>query len=192
MNAYPIVVLISGNGSNLQAIIDAIAAGTCQAEIKAVISDKVDAYGLIRAEQAGIATAVLTRQGFADRSDYDRALINIIDRYQPRLIVLAGFMRILSPVFIAHYPKQIINIHPALLPKYPGLDTYRKALQAGDTEHGSTVHWVTDELDAGPIIAQAKLAITANETEQSLKARTQQLEHQLYPSVINKLGKGSF
>lgn len=182
---YPIVVLISGNGSNLQAIIDAIADGNCAAQIKAVISDQTNAYGIQRAKQARIETQIVTRKDFASRLDYDMALASCIKNYAPQLIVLAGFMRILSPEFVHQFPQQIINIHPSLLPKYPGLHTYQKVLAAGDSEHGSTVHLVTEELDAGPIIAQAKVTIQSNETEETLKQRTQQLEYQLYPQVID-------
>ncbi len=179
----PLVVLISGNGSNLQAIIDAIDNGM-PAKIRAVVSNQEDAYGLERAEKADIATFVLTHDDYPERRDYDRALAAIIDTYAPKLIILAGFMRILSQPFVHHYQGQILNIHPSLLPKHPGLNTHQRVLELGETEHGTTVHIVTEELDSGPTLAQAKISVTTADTIESLKARVQKLEHQLYPQVI--------
>jgi len=188
---FTLVVLISGNGSNLQAIIDAIKAQQLPITIRAVISDQAEAYGLQRAENANIPTLILKAKDYLNRGAYDDALLTHLKQYQPNLIVLSGFMRILGPTIVAAYAGKIINIHPSLLPKYPGLHTYRKALKAGDTEHGTTVHYVTDTLDAGPIIAQKRLSILPNDTEASLKQRTQALEHQLYPEVIAKIARGS-
>lgn len=179
-----IVVLISGNGSNLQAIIDAIAQQGIPARIQAVISDQADAHGLIRAQKADIPTTVLSAKGYASREAYDRDLQKVIDCYLPGLVVLAGFMRILSPGFVRHYQGRIINIHPSLLPKYTGLHTHERVLAAGDQEHGVTVHFVTEELDGGPLIAQSKLNITPNDTAETLKTRVHVLEHALYPKVI--------
>jgi phosphoribosylglycinamide formyltransferase-1 len=186
----PIVVLISGNGSNLQAIINAISDGRCEAEIKAVISNKKDAYGLIRAKEQHIPTECLPHQDYPNREAYDEALIQCIDKYQPQLIVLAGFMRILSPHFIQHYPNQIINIHPALLPKYQGLNTHRRVLEAKELEHGVTIHVVTEDLDAGPILAQQSIPVLSEDTIETLEARIHKLEHQLYPKVIHEIARG--
>lgn len=182
---FTLAVLISGNGSNLQAIIDAIAIKQCSAEIKLVISDQPDAYGLQRAAQNHIPTRVLSGKDYANKLAYDTALMQCIAEAAVDLIVLAGFMRILTPAFVAHFPGKIINIHPSLLPKYRGLNTYQKALNSGDSMHGTTVHIVTSDLDAGPIIAQAATPITADDSEATLKARVQQLEHELYPTVIH-------
>ncbi len=178
-----LLVLISGNGSNLQAIID-----TCHQkngiDICAVISNKIDAYGLIRAEQAGIKTHVLPYQDSLSREEYDASLMALIDSHKPDLLVLAGFMRILSPEFVTHYQGKILNIHPSLLPKYPGLHTHQKAINAKDKEHGTSVHFVTQQLDAGPIILQAKVQILANDTPDTLAKRVQLKEHKIYPQVI--------
>ena len=147
-----IVVLISGNGSNLQAIIDACKTNKIKGTVRAVFSNKADAFGLERARQAGIATHTLIASAFDSREAYDRELIHEIDMYAPDVVVLAGFMRILSPAFVSHYAGRLLNIHPSLLPKYPGLHTHRQALENGDEEHGTSVHFVTDELDGGPVI----------------------------------------
>jgi len=178
-----VVVLISGNGSNLQAMIDAVKNGLA-INIAAVISNQPDAYGLQRASDAGIPAHVIDHRQFDSRDDFDTALQEQIDTYQPNLIVLAGFMRRLGSEFVAHYPGRMINIHPSLLPKYPGLDTHKRALEAGDRQHGASIHFVTDNLDAGPIIDQATLDIKADDTEETLKSRVQALEHQLYPEVL--------
>lgn len=183
--SYPIVVLISGNGSNLQAIIDAIADKHCSAHIAAVISNRDDAYGLIRAQQAGIPTFVVNKQAGETRIIYDQRLEQAIAPFQPKLIVLAGFMRILSAEFVAHFKHQILNIHPSLLPKYPGLNTHSQVLANGDLEHGITIHIVTAELDAGPILCQSKLRVSPHETESGLIERIHALEHQAYPMVID-------
>lgn len=178
-----IVVLISGNGSNLQAIIDAIEQGL-NVEILAVISNKPDVYGLQRAAEAHIPTQVIPHSNYATRNEFDRALLTAIDNYQPELIVLAGFMRHLGSAFIAHYQGKLINIHPSLLPKYRGLDTHARVLVAGDKIHGATVHFVTDDLDGGPIIAQAAVPVLEDDTEITLKQRVLVAEHLLYPQVI--------
>lgn len=181
-----LAVLISGNGSNLQAIIDAIAAGL-PAKIKLVISDKAEAYGLERARLAGIPTVVIAREVYPNRKSFDLALQAALDKYQPNFIILAGFMRILGPEFVEHYPNHILNIHPALLPKYPGLNTHQAVLTAGDPLHGATVHVVTNDLDQGPIIAQASIAVDPKEDSTSLQAKVHRLEHRLYPWVISLL-----
>lgn len=180
----PIVVLISGNGSNLQAIIDAIEQQTLAATICAVISNKEDAYGLVRAKQQQIPTHVIANKEYADRNQYDRALLEVIEQYQPKLVILAGFMRILTDGFVDHFTGRLLNIHPSLLPKYRGLHTHEQVLAAGDKFHGVTVHFVNKELDGGPIICQAKLAVCADDTVDALKTRVHALEHRVYPLVI--------
>jgi phosphoribosylglycinamide formyltransferase-1 len=180
----PLAVLISGNGSNLQAIIDAIEGGELPAKIAVVISNKPNAYGLERARKVGIATEVVAHQENETREAYDTALQQCLEKYAPKVIVLAGFMRILTPAFVAHFQGRILNIHPSLLPKYPGLHTHQRALAAGDRTHGVTVHIVTPELDAGPILGQRECKITPEDTEETLKQKIQKLEHQLYPEVI--------
>ncbi len=179
-----LAVLISGNGSNLHAIIRAIALGTLHARIAIVISSRADAPGLSYATQANIATCVIDAKDYPSRNDYDRALHACLTQYPLQLIVLAGFMRILGPQLVSTYYGKIINIHPSLLPKHPGLHTHAKVLAAHDNEHGLTIHFVNSELDAGPIIGQAKLAICVEDTETSLAHRVQQLEHIYYPQVI--------
>jgi phosphoribosylglycinamide formyltransferase-1 len=189
-NPLPIAVLISGQGSNLQAIIDAIDQGLA-AEIRIVISNQPQAFGIERARKAGICTAVIPHQAFKHNRDaYDQVLIEYLEAYQPELIVLAGFMRILGPDFVQRFHHRILNIHPSLLPKYPGLDTYAKAIAAREKQHGTTVHLVTNDLDGGPILAQATVDINPDETPDSLKAKVQQLEHQLYPAVIRLFTEG--
>lgn len=180
-----IVVLISGGGTNLQAIIDASKQDNYGGDIVAVVSNKADAYGLTRAQDAAIATAVLSHKEFDSREDYDSALIDEINHYQPDLIVLAGFMRILTPKFVQTFHGRLINIHPSLLPKYQGLDTHQRAIDAGDTEHGVSVHFVTEELDGGPVILQAKVPVFPEDSAQDLAQRVHQQEHRIYPLVVN-------
>lgn len=180
-----IVVLISGNGSNLQAIIDAISRYRLPIIIKAVICNTTGAYGLERADKANIPTQILSPADFQDRNAYDQSLGDCIARYNPDLIVLAGFMRILSNIILSRFQDKIINIHPSLLPKYPGLNTHESAVAAGDFEHGCTIHFVNENLDAGPIIAQAAISVKAEDTAETLKAKVHQAEHFLYPTVIH-------
>lgn len=182
-----IVVLISGHGSNLQAIIDAVKQGQIASEIVLVLSNKATAYGLERARQAGIPTKVLSGSEYASKEAYDQALQKILAQYRPDLIVLAGFMRILSAEFIAAFPNKIINIHPSLLPKYKGLHTHQRVLDAGDKIHGVSIHYVTADLDGGPIIEQASLEVLPDDTVENLANRIHELEHRLYPKVIAKL-----
>jgi phosphoribosylglycinamide formyltransferase 1 len=184
----PIVVLISGSGSNLQSIIDA-AVSDMPVDIRAVISNRPDAYGLTRASEAGIATAVLENGNFADRESYDAALQELIDSYSPELVVLAGFMRILSDGFVRHYEGRMMNIHPSLLPKYRGLHTHARALEAGDKVAGCTVHFVTAELDAGPIITQARVPVVDGDTPETLAARVLKEEHRIYPEAIRQFAE---
>lgn len=179
-----IVVLISGSGSNLQAIIDAVKAGQINGEICAVISNRPDAYGLTRAENAGIETLVLDHKAFDSREDYDAALMDKIDAFSPDLVVLAGFMRILTPSLVQNYLGRMLNIHPSLLPKYQGLNAHQRALDAKDKEHGVSVHFVTEELDGGPVVLQAKVAIESDDTAQTLAQRVHQQEHIIYPLVV--------
>ncbi|WP_317931582.1 phosphoribosylglycinamide formyltransferase [Halioxenophilus sp. WMMB6] len=185
-----VVVLISGSGSNLQALIDGQQQGLLDIDIVAVLSNKADAYGLIRAETAGIATRVLNHRDFADRDSYDQALITCIDEFEPQLLVLAGFMRILTPTFTQHYLGRTLNIHPSLLPKYPGLHTHQRALEAGDSEHGASVHFVTAELDGGPVILQARVPVESGDTEDSLAARVLTQEHIIYAQVVQWFAEG--
>lgn len=179
-----IIVLVSGNGSNLQAIINACQNNLINGKIVAVISNKPDVYSLMRAKQANIPSHVINHKEFASREAFDHQLQLQIEEYQPDLIVLAGYMRILTPHFVQHYSGKMLNIHPSLLPKYPGLNTHRRAMEAGDKEHGTTVHFVTDELDGGPIILQAKVPIFDNDEEQDIVERVLAQEHQIYPLVI--------
>lgn len=185
-----LVVLISGNGSNLQAIIDACQKQNITAKISAVFSDNPTAYGLERAKQASIPTVVMQKADYVDNQTYDASLMTELAQYQPDLIVLAGYMRILTPRFVSHYLGKIINIHPSLLPKYPGLNTHRKALANGDKEHGTSIHFVTEKLDAGPIILQAKVPIFVEDQPQDIIARVQTQEHRIYPLVINWFVEG--
>ncbi|MFC3394877.1 phosphoribosylglycinamide formyltransferase [Brenneria rubrifaciens] len=180
-----IVVLISGQGSNLQALIDACKGGRTKAKIAAVFSNNPEALGLQIAQDADIPAHTLSPEDFPDRVAYDAALAQEIEQYQPALVVLAGYMRILSPDFVAQFAGKLLNIHPSLLPKYPGLHTHRKALENGDTVHGTSVHFVTDELDGGPLILQAKVPVFSNDTEETLNARVQTQEHTIYPMVVN-------
>lgn len=182
-----IVVLISGNGSNLQAIINACRANKITGNVVAVLSNKADAYGLERAKIANIPAYFVDPTLYNDRADYDKALIEQIDAYQPDIVVLAGFMRILSPDFVTHYQHKLLNIHPSLLPKYPGLHTHRQVLANKDSFHGVTVHFVTEELDGGPMIIQARTPVLPDDTEQSLQTRIQAEEYRIYPLAIGWL-----
>lgn len=183
-------ILISGSGTNLQAFIDAVAAGDLNLDLCVVFSNQAEAFGLERAERAGIPTACLQHADFPDRESFDAAVIAELDRFDPELLILAGFMRILSPRFVSHYAGKILNIHPALLPLYPGLNTHQRVLDAGDDWHGSTVHFVTEELDGGPRILQGRLAVRPDETAAELEARVQAVEHQIYPLAAGWVGSG--
>ena len=180
-----LVVLISGSGSNLQAILDACGRGRINASVAAVFSNKASAYGLERARRADVPAHALAASDYASREEFDRQLIAGIDAYAPDLVVLAGYMRILSPAFVAHYQDRLLNIHPSLLPKYPGLHTHRQAMENGDSEHGTSVHFVTDELDGGPVVLQAKVPVFADDSEEEVIARVQHQEHAIYPLVIS-------
>nr|ELR5224712.1 phosphoribosylglycinamide formyltransferase [Providencia rettgeri] len=179
-----IVVLISGSGSNLQSLIDSCHSGEIDAQIAAVVSNQGNAYGLVRAQKAGIPAFYLDATQYTDRQAYDTALLEYIEQYQPDLIVLAGFMRVLTAPFVNHFTGKLLNIHPSLLPKYPGLHTHRKALENGDKEHGTSVHFVTEQLDGGPVILQAKVPIFTSDTEELLIERVKTQEHTIYPIVV--------
>lgn len=188
--ALPIVVLISGSGTNLQAIIDAIQDKTLNAEIKAVISNRPGVKGLQRAEAAGIATEVLDHRNFDSRESFDQALQQLIDSYQPALVILAGFMRILSESFVNHYTGRMLNIHPSLLPDFRGLNTHQRVLDAERSEHGVSVHFVTNELDSGPLVIQAVIPVYADDTAETLAARIHTQEHIIYPMAIDWFAQG--
>ncbi|WP_222911300.1 phosphoribosylglycinamide formyltransferase [Pseudomonas sp. DNDY-54] len=187
--ACNVVVLISGSGSNLQALIDSLGNDN-PARICAVVSNRAEAFGLQRAHAAGIATDVVQHKDFANREAFDAALMEIIDTYQPQLVVLAGFMRILTPGFVRHYQGRLLNIHPSLLPKYKGLDTHRRALEAGDHEHGCSVHFVTEELDGGPVAIQAAFTVEPDENVDSLTGRVHAAEHIIYPLAVRWFAEG--
>jgi len=184
MASTRIVVLISGSGSNLQAIIDHCQSGDIQGDIVSVISNKADAYGLARAEQARIPTQVLSHKAFDSREAYDEQLAKIIDSCNPDLVVLAGFMRILTPDLVQKFKGKMLNIHPSLLPKYQGLNTHQRAIDANDEYHGASVHFVTEELDGGPVVLQAKVPILPNDTADALAQRVHKQEHVIYPLVV--------
>ena len=179
-----IVVLISGSGTNLQAIIDACKQTNFPAEIVGVLSNKADAYGLTRASNANIETIALSHKAFDSRESYDKAMIAEIDQLAPDLIVLAGFMRILTADFVSHYQGKLLNIHPSLLPKYQGLNTHQRAIDAGDNVHGVSVHFVTEELDGGPVILQAKVPVFPEDSADDLAKRVHEQEHRIYPLVV--------
>ena len=182
------VILISGNGSNLQSIIDQ--ADKIDLQISAVISNRDNAFGLQRAQSANINTYFVDSKTFNSREAYDNELISIIDKLDVQLIILAGYMRILSPIFINHFSGKILNIHPSLLPKYPGLNTHQRAIDAQEQYHGASVHFVTEELDGGPIISQEIVIIDLNENEASLSKKVLKKEHALYPKVIHWYTQG--
>ncbi|MCA3696690.1 phosphoribosylglycinamide formyltransferase [Aquidulcibacter sp.] len=185
-----VLVLISGGGSNLQTLIDASRSDDCAYEIVHVISNRPDAYGLTRAEQASITARCLDHKGFKDRSLFDAALAQMIDEISPDLIVYAGFMRIMGADFVSRYEGRMINIHPSLLPNFPGLHTHARALEAGVTIHGCSVHWVTAGVDEGAIIGQAAVPIVPGDTSDDLAARVLVQEHRLYPACVQAVASG--
>ena len=188
--SYKLVVLISGSGNNLQAIIDNIEAGNINAKIVAVISNRADAFGLQRAEKSGIEAKVLDHTHYGSRESFDKELQKLIDCYSPDLIVLAGFMRILSDDFVEHYTGKMINIHPSLLPLYKGLHTHQRALADYQSEHGASVHFVIPELDAGKVIIQGIVDVRVDDDEESLAKRVHQIEHKIYPHAVKILSEG--
>ena len=187
-NQCSVVVLISGNGSNLQALMNFSSAGNYR--VCGVISNKADAYGLQRAKQSNIPTTVVDHRQFASRDLFDQALAEAIDKYEPALIVLAGFMRILGADFVKRYQGKILNIHPSLLPDYPGTNTHQRVLDAGEKSHGVSVHFVTEELDGGPVIAQESISIQSCDDAESLAIKTHEKEHLLYPIVASWFADG--
>ncbi|MDN5850393.1 MAG: phosphoribosylglycinamide formyltransferase [Nitrococcus sp.] len=192
MPAQPlrVVVLISGHGSNLQIFIDSQSSGRLPIDIRAVISSRADAYGLVRAKQAGIEHETLLPQDFTSRECYDHALRDRVNRYRADLVILAGFMRILTPVFLAAYEGRVINIHPSLLPALRGLHTHERALREGLREHGCSVHYVTSALDAGPVIIQARVSVQPDDCGESLQRRVQYQEYRIYPRAVLWIAEG--
>ena len=187
-----VVVLLSGTGSNLQALIDSTRTGDSPVRIAAVISNRSDAYGLQRARDAGIETRSLDHKAFDGREAFDRALVELIDAFDPKLVVLAGFMRILSADFVRHYAGRLLNIHPSLLPKYKGMHTHQRAIDAGDREHGCSVHFVTEELDGGPLVVQAVVPVESDDSAQTLAQRVHTQEHRIYPLAVRWFAEGRF
>ena len=181
----PVVILISGRGSNLQSIIDAVAQKWLAIDIRAVISNRPAAAGLQCAREAGITVEIVDHTQFPDRRAFDQALLSCIEHFQPALVVLAGFMRILTDEFVQHYQGRMLNIHPSLLPAFPGMDTHRRALQAGCSQHGASIHFVTEAVDGGPVVLQAQVPVQADDTATTLAARVLQQEHRLYPLAIS-------
>jgi len=185
-----IVILISGRGSNMEALIAERAAGRLPVEIVAVLSNRPDAKGLETASAAGIATRCLDHKAYAGRAEFDAALAGCIDEFAPDLVILAGFMRILTPGFVRHYEGRLLNIHPSLLPSFPGLHTHQRALDEGVRIHGCTVHFVTAELDHGPVVVQAAVPVLDGDDEASLAARVLRQEHRVYPLAVRWLAEG--
>ena len=190
MSLLPIAILISGRGTNMRVIAERAAAGNLPVDVRVVVSDQPAAEGLKTAAAMNIATRILEPRKFADRASYDCALVELLAQYQPKLIVLAGFMRILTPQFIGAFANRILNVHPSLLPKYPGLHTHRRALEAGEAVHGVSVHFVTEQLDGGPVVLQAEVPVLPGDTEATLSARVQQGEHRIYPQAIDWFARG--
>ena len=189
MKPFKVAVLISGNGSNLQALIDNFNKEEGIIEINCVISNKENAFGLERAEKASIDNHFIDHTKFKSREEFDKRLIQILEGYSPDLIVLAGFMRILSEVFVDKYIGRLINIHPSLLPKYPGLDTHKKVIKNQDTHHGVTVHYVDKTLDGGPVCAQSEMEVTTTDVNK-LEEQIHKLEHEIYPLVVKQIADG--
>ena len=187
MSNFNVAVLISGNGSNLQAIIDKFQKDEL-VNVCCVVSNKKDAYGLVRAEKAKIDHYFIDNKNFSSREEFEQAVINILDKYEPDLVVLAGFMRILSELFVNKYKNKLINIHPSLLPKYKGLDTHRKVLENQDDYHGVTVHFVDNTLDGGPILAQTRTLVETQDIKE-LEEKIHELEHKIYPEVIKDIAQ---
>lgn len=185
-----VVVLISGRGSNLQALIDARDRGDLPVELRAVVSNRPDADGLVLAQRAGIPGIIIDHSRFTDRSTFDAALQHCIDTFEPELLVLAGFMRLLTPGFCAHYSGRMLNIHPSLLPAYQGLRTHERVLADGVGEHGATVHFVTADLDGGPAVLQAVVPVRAGDDPQTLAARVLEQEHQILPCAVRWFAEG--
>ena len=184
---FKIIVLISGNGSNLQAIIDACKSGIINGKVVGVISNRDDAFGLERAKKDNIPSKVINHNNYNTRIDFDQKLVSTIKKFQPDLIVLAGFMRILSPIMTSAFKDKMINIHPSLLPKYPGLNTHEQVVANNDAKHGVTIHSVSEELDGGPIIAQSKILVHKKQKLDDLIERIHKVEHMIFPKVISMI-----
>ena len=184
---FKIIVLISGNGSNLQAIIDACKSGIINGKVVGVISNRDDAFGLERAKKDNIPSKVINHNNYNTRIDFDQKLVSTIKKFQPDLVVLAGFMRILSPIMTSAFKDKMINIHPSLLPKYPGLNTHEQVIANNDAEHGVTIHSVSEELDGGPIIAQSKILVHKKQQLDDLIERIHKVEHMIFPKVISMI-----
>ena len=189
MAAFSFAVLISGNGSNLQAMIDAIEKENILGKICCVLSNKANVYGLERADRAKIPTEVINNKDFETREEFDTEMVKVLSAYKPDLIVLAGFMRILSSKFVSTFTGKILNIHPSLLPKYPGLNTHQRVLESSDKIHGITVHFVDESLDGGPICAQSSIKVKTSSLKK-LEEEIHKLEHELYPKVVSWFGSG--
>ena len=190
MSRTSAAVLISGSGTNLQAIIDEVAAGQLDLDLSVVLSNQPDAAGLERARKADIGVECIRHQDYPERKLFDAALIETLDKFKPELIILAGFMRILTPTFINHFSGRVLNIHPSLLPKFPGLDTHQRAIDAGEEWHGSTVHFVTEELDGGPAIIQGRVPVMPDDSAAELAARVLAIEHRIYPEAARMFAAG--
>jgi phosphoribosylglycinamide formyltransferase 1 len=191
MSRKRVAVLISGRGSNMAALIEAAKAKDYPAEIALVVSNKLDAGGLATARAAGIATEIVDHTTYGkDRAAFERALQAVLEKHRIELVCLAGFMRLLTPWFVGHWQNRMLNIHPALLPAFKGLDTHKRALQAGAKVHGATVHFVVPEMDAGPIIVQAAVAVRPDDTEESLAGRVIKVEHRIYPQALKLVAEG--
>jgi phosphoribosylglycinamide formyltransferase 1 len=186
----PVAVLVSGHGSNLQALLDAAAAGRLNVEFRLVASDRPEAHGLLRAQRAGVRTAAVPPAGYADRRAWNDALDALLRASGARLVILAGFMRVLGPELVQSRRGQMLNVHPSLLPRYRGLHTHRRVLAAGDRMHGTSIHYVTEELDGGPVILQARMPVLPGDDEQSLMRRVQAREHEVYPRVVGWIAAG--
>ncbi|MBI3575635.1 MAG: phosphoribosylglycinamide formyltransferase [Gammaproteobacteria bacterium] len=187
---FPVVILISGRGTNLQAIVDEVRAGRLPIDIRAVISNNPDAAGLKQARAADLHTEVVDHRAYPARAAFEQTLAQAIDRHAPKLVVLAGFMRILGRGFIEHYRGRLINIHPSLLPKYPGLGTHARAIAADETQHGASVHFVIPDVDAGPVILQAAVPVLLGDTPETLAKRVLVEEHRIYPLAIRWFAEG--
>jgi len=183
-------VLISGSGTNLQAFIDEVASGQLDLGLSVVLSNRPDAAGLERARKASISVECIRHQDYAQRELFDSALVETLDKYQPELIILAGFMRILTNTFVNHFRGRVLNIHPSLLPKFPGLDTHQRAIDAGEEWHGSTVHFVTEDLDGGPAIIQGRVPVMPDDSATELAARVLAVEHRIYPEAARMFAAG--
>lgn len=190
MTQTRLAVLVSGNGSNLQALIDTAEAGDLHCDICVVLSNRAEAFALQRAERAGIPAQVVSHRDYATREEFDRAILEVLAPYAPDLLALAGFMRILGPEFVHHYAGRILNVHPSLLPAFPGLDTHARVLQAGVAEHGASIHFVTEELDAGPVVVQGKIAVNEGDTDDGLAERVHTIEHRIYPAAVAWYAQG--